>query len=66
MVESFTINRIPHQIRASQREALHLRNASLLIFAHATDRPFRIAFTVGTGELLSPVSRIRLRSKNAH
>jgi hypothetical protein len=37
MVESFTINRIPHEIRASRRKALHFRNASLLIFAYATD-----------------------------
>lgn len=55
MVESFTINRIPHEIRVSQREALHFRNASPLIFAHATDRRSRLALTGGNGEQLSPV-----------
>lgn len=55
MVESFTINRIPYEIRASQRKALHFRNASPLMFAYTTDCPSGVVPTADNGELLSPV-----------
>jgi hypothetical protein len=56
MVESFTINRIPHEIRASQRKALHFRNASARIFAYASDRASGAALLSG----------ITLRSMTLH